>query len=186
VKRSVAANPAAAFSPAAYGELVTSARADDTLAERMVRRADIPPAQFCALLSQAAEEVRARLVAAAPPERHAEIRRVLEQGSGEIAASAAKPRDYSAALRQLIAECPDGRPSEPDLVQFAAARDFERTVAGLSLVAAVPVDLVERLMTTERLEPVLILCKAVRLQWPTTPAPLPARPAPRAPAHAPP
>src|SRR5262249_53829981 len=41
VKRNVAANPAAAFSAATYGELVVSARGDGTLAERMARRADI-------------------------------------------------------------------------------------------------------------------------------------------------
>jgi uncharacterized protein (DUF2336 family) len=184
VKRNVAANPAASFSPATYGELVASARADDTLAERMVRRADIPPAQFCALLTQAAEEVRARLVAASPPERHAEIRQVLEQVSGEIAASTTSPRDYGAAIRQLLLECPAGRPSERELVQFAAARDFERTVAALSLVAEVPVGLVERLLTAERLEPVLILCKAVRFKWPTARALLASRPVPRASAQA--
>jgi uncharacterized protein (DUF2336 family) len=184
VKRNVAANPAASFSVATYGELVASARADDTLAERMVRRADIPPAQFCALLTQAAEEVRARLVAASPPERHAEIRQVLEQVSGEIAASATSPRDYGAAIRQLLLEYPAGRPSERELVQFAAARDFERTVAALSLVAEVPVGLVERLLTAERLEPVLILCKAVRFKWPTARALLRSRLGPRASAQA--
>jgi len=184
VRRNVAANPAASFSAASYGKLVASARADDTLAERMVRRADIPPAQFCALLTQAAEEVRARLVAAAPLERHAEIRQVLEQVSGEIAARAASPHDYSAAIQQLLLECPDGRPGERELVQFAAARDFERTVAALSLVAAVPAELVERLMTAERLEPVLILCKAVRFKWPTARALLQSHPAPRASAQA--
>jgi uncharacterized protein (DUF2336 family) len=180
VKRNVAANPAASFSAAAYGELVASARADGTLAERMVRRPDIPPDQFSALLTQATEEVRARLIAAARPERHAEIRRVLEQVSGEIAASAGKSHDYSAVVSELLRDYPDARLSEREVAQFAAARDFERTVAALSLVAAVPAALVERLMTGERLEPVLIMCRAVRFKWPTARAVLHARPGPRA------
>jgi uncharacterized protein (DUF2336 family) len=184
VKRNVAGNPAAAFSAATYGELVASAQADDTLAERMVRRADIPPAQFRALLNQATEQVRARLVAAAPPERHADIRRVLDDVAREIADRAAKPRDYAAAISQLMLEFPNGRPSERDVARFAAARDFERTVAALSLAAAVPAELVERLMTVERPEPVLILCKAVRFKWPTARALLQARPVPRACAQA--
>ena len=184
VKRNVAANPAAAFSAATYRELVASAQADDTLAERMVRRPDIPPSQFRALLTQAAEEVRARLVAAAPPERHADIRQVLDEVAREFAEGAAKPRDYAAALRQLTAEFPNGGPGEDELVRFAAAREFERTVAALSVVAAIPAELVERLMTTERLEPVLILCKAVRFKWPTARALLQSRPVPRASAQA--
>lgn len=179
VKRNVAANPAASFSAAGYGELLASARADGTLAERMVRRADIPPAQFCALLTQATEEVRARLIAAAPPERHAEIRRVLERVSGEIAEGGAQPRDYGAALRALLLEYPSGSLGEKEVAQFAATKAFERTVAALSLLAAVPADLVERLMTGERLEPVLILCKAVRSKWPTARAVLQLRPGPR-------
>jgi len=184
VKRNVAANPAAVFSPAACGELVASARADGTLAERMVRRADIPPAQFAALLTQATAEVRARLIAAAPAERHAEIRQVLDQVSGEIAAGAAKPRDYSGIVGALLRDYPDARLGERELAQFAAARDFERTVAALSLLAAVPAELVERLMTGERLEPVLILCRAVRFKWPTARAVLQSRPGPRASAQA--
>ena len=184
VKRNVAANPAASFSAATYGELVASARGDDTLAERMVRRADIPPVQFRALLAQATEEVRARLVAATPPERHADIRDVLEAVTREIADGAAKPRDYAAAIRQLMREFPNGRPSEGDLAQFAAARDFERTVAALSVVAEVPAELVERLMSAPRLEPVLILCKAVRFKWPTARALVQSRPMPRASAQA--
>jgi uncharacterized protein (DUF2336 family) len=179
VKRNVAANPAASFSAAGYGELLASARADGTLAERMVRRADIPPAQFCALLTQATEEVRARLIAAAPPERHAEIRRVLERVSGEIAEGAAQPRDYGGAIRALLLEYPSGSLGEKEVAQFAAAKAFERTVAALSLLAAVPADLVESLMTGERLEPVLILCKAVRSKWPTARAVLQLRPGPR-------
>jgi uncharacterized protein (DUF2336 family) len=184
VKRNVAANPAAVFSPAAYGELVDSARADGTLAERMVRRADIAPAQFSALLTQATAEVRARLIAAAPPERHAEIRQVLDQVSGEIAASTGKPRDYAAAIRQLRLEYPNGRLGERELAQFGAARDVERTVATLSLLAAVPAELVERLMSGERPEPVLILCKAVRFSWPIARAVLASRPGPRPSAQA--
>jgi catechol 2,3-dioxygenase-like lactoylglutathione lyase family enzyme len=111
--------------------------------------------------------VRARLIAASPPERHAEIQQVLERVSGEIAASADKPRDYSEVLSELLRDYPDARLFERELAQFAAARDFERTVAALSLIAAVPAELVERLMTGERLEPVLILCRAVRFKWPT-------------------
>jgi len=184
VKRNVVANPAAVFSTAAYGELVASARADNTLAERMVRRPDIPPAQFGALLTQATAEVRARLIAAARPERHAQIRQVLEQVSGEIAAGAAQPRDYSAAVSELLRECPAARLGEGEVARFAAARDFERTVAALSLLGAVPAELVERLMTGERLEPMLILCRAVRFKWPTARAVLQSRPGLRASAQA--
>jgi uncharacterized protein (DUF2336 family) len=179
VKRNVAANPAAVFSAATYGELVASARADRTLAERMVRRADIPPVTLCALLTQATEEVRVRLIAASPPERHAEIRQVLERVSGEIAEELPKPRDYAAVIRALLLEHPDGKVPEKQLVQFAAGRQFDCIVAALSLLAVLPAVLIEKLITGERPEPVLILCKAARFKWPTARALLRSRPGPR-------
>jgi uncharacterized protein (DUF2336 family) len=179
VKRNVAGNAAASFSAAGYEELVASARADGTLAQRIVGRADIPPVQFSALLTQATDEVRARLIAAAPPARHAEIRRVLERVSADIA-DTAKPRDYGPAIRRLLDAHPGGKIGERDLAPLAAARDFEATVAALSLMAAVPADVVERLITGARLEPVLILCRALRFKWPTVRSVLHARPGPRA------
>src|SRR5262249_49551266 len=184
VKRNVAASPAAVFSDATYGELVASARADGTLAERMARRADIPPVTFCALLTQATEEVRVRLIAASPPERHAEIRQVLERVSGEIAEDLPKPRDYAGVIRALLLEYPDGKVRENELAQFAAAGQVDRVVGALSLLTALPADLVEKLISGERFEPVLILCRAMRFKWPTARALLQARPGPRASAQA--
>src|SRR5947199_272896 len=83
--RSVAANEGASLSPAGFEALAASAENDHTLGERMVRRADVPPHVFCTLLTRATEEVRQRFIAAARPEMHGEIRRVLDVVSGEIA-----------------------------------------------------------------------------------------------------
>src|SRR5207253_6711029 len=91
---------------------------------------------------------------------------------------------FSPAHRHLPVFPPRRSSDLRELAQFAAARDFERTVAALSLLAAVPAELVERLMTGERLEPVLILCRAVRFKWPTAGAVLQSRPGPRASAQA--
>jgi hypothetical protein len=176
VKRSVAANRAASISDATYGRLVESARQDGTLAERIVRRPDVPPHRFHALLSEATETVRARLVAAAPPERHADIREVLAKVAGGIARSVAPPRDYAEALQKLRAQYPDGKLGDDDVTQLAASRDFTSLVAAFSLTASVPPDLVEQLLTGERVEPVLILCKALRFKWPTARAVIHARP----------
>ena len=44
---------------------------------------------------------------------------------------------------------------------------FEETVAALSLLCGVPIDVVDRLMSGERPDPILILCKAAGFSWPT-------------------
>ena len=39
--------------------------------------------------------------------------------------------------------------------------------ATLSALCAVPLDVVDRLLASDRIDPVLILCKAVGFEWPT-------------------
>src|SRR5262249_45912338 len=69
VKRSLVANGAAQLSGEAYDALVAAAKEDAALAGRIARRADVPPAVLNVLISGATDAVRARLVAAARPEK---------------------------------------------------------------------------------------------------------------------
>ena len=176
VKRSVAANEGASLSPASFEALAASAEKDDTLGERMVRRADIPPHLFCSMLTRATEEVRQRFIAAARPEMHGEIRRVLDVVSHEIADRAPQTRDYGTAIQRLLKEYPGGNLKEREVAQFAAGRRLEETVASLSLIAGVPADMIDKLMHTDRLEPILIVCRSANFKWPTVRAIIQSRP----------
>lgn len=143
------------------------AEKDDLLAERVGQRADIPPHLFRGLLAQATEVVQQRLLATARPETQVEIRRILAEVSQEIAAKNAPARDYLAAQRAVLAMHQSGGLAEAQLVDFARSGRFEETIATLSALCAVPIDVVDRLMSGDRADPVLILCKAVGFEWPT-------------------
>jgi hypothetical protein len=65
---------------------------------------------------------------------------------------------------------------EADVAEFAKAGKYEETIAALSTLCAVPVEVVDRLMNGERADPVLILARAVGFSWPTVRAVLNARP----------
>jgi uncharacterized protein (DUF2336 family) len=166
VVRNVAANPGARLSRAGYATLVKRAETDGVLAEKVGQRADVPTETFQKLLSQATEVVQKRLLATAAPETQAEIRRVLAAVSSEVESTGA-PRDYSAARTTVQDLQRRSKLNEDLLVAFAEQGRFEETVVGLALVCKLPFEIVERIMASDRTDPVLIMCKGAGFGWPT-------------------
>jgi uncharacterized protein (DUF2336 family) len=175
VARSVAQNRGARISENGFNALVARAQSDGALAETVGLRPDIPPRLFRDLLLKATEVVQQRLFASAKPETQAEIRRVLAKVSTEMAARAA-PRDYSTAQRLVEELRAVGKLDEAALIDFANAGKYEETVAALSVLCAVPIEVVDRLMGGDRPDPVLILCKSAGWGWPTAKAIIQCRP----------
>jgi uncharacterized protein (DUF2336 family) len=169
VVRTVVANPGASFSDNGFGVLVRRANEDEAVSERLARRADIPPHLFCSLLVQATEAVRKRLLAVAPPEVKADVNRAVSRVSEELAAgsSAGIRRDYASAIHRCLIDHRAGRLGEREVAAFAETKQFEDAVAALSLLAGVPVDVIERAINSDRLEPTLILCRAAGLSFAT-------------------
>jgi uncharacterized protein (DUF2336 family) len=175
VARMVADNQRARLSEMSFVTLVKRAERDGILAEKVGVRPDIPPRLFRDLLMQATEVVRRRLLASAKPETQAEIRRVLVQVADEVAAETA-PRDYTQAIRTVLALHEADKLDETRVADFAKRGCYEETAAALSVLSAVPMDVLDRLMTDERPDPVLILGKAIGFGWPSVRAILLVRP----------
>jgi uncharacterized protein (DUF2336 family) len=118
--------------------------------------------------------VQQRLLASAKPDTQAEIRRVLVRVSNEVAT--ASSRDFSGAERTIEALRMSGQLNEAALVGFASAGQYEEMVAALSRLCVVPIDVVDRLMSGDRPDPILILCKSAGWEWPTAKTLIMARP----------
>ncbi|HEY1474755.1 MAG TPA: DUF2336 domain-containing protein [Pseudolabrys sp.] len=175
VVRSVATNQKARLSDNAFATLVNRAERDGVLAERVGLRTDIPPRLFRQLLMQASEVVQRRLLAQARPETQAEIRRVLAKVTDEVAAKTT-PRDYTAALAAVQALHKERKLTEADVANYARNGNYEETIAALATLSAVPVEVVDRLMSGERADPVLILARAAGFGWRTVREIMNARP----------
>jgi uncharacterized protein (DUF2336 family) len=175
VAHCVAGNFGARLSASSFVCLVKRAEADGILAEKVGLRPDIPAPMFRELLTKATAVVHARLLASAPPDVKAEIWQVLEKVSEEVGARVG-PRDYRAAQRLVLSLDRAGRLNEAALAAFCGDNKYEETVVGLAMLAKVPINIVDRLMGGDRPDPVLILCKAVDLSWPTVRAIIMVRP----------
>jgi uncharacterized protein (DUF2336 family) len=166
VKRKLAANPGAEISDSSFNLLLRSAEQDSVLAETVALRSDIPDHLFRELLTRATEVVQQRLLAKARPETQAEVRRVLAKVSGH-AAGGRPATDFSDSQERVRGLAHAGSLSEAKLADIAQQQSYEDTVAALSEMTSVPVDVVDRLMSGERPDPILILCKAFGYGWPT-------------------
>ena len=174
VAHNVADNRGARLSESSFFRLVKRAENDGELAEKVGLRPDVPPQLFSELLTKATAIVRKRLLASATPDVKAEIRRVLDKVSNEVGARVG-PRDYTAAQRTILSLHRAGGLNEAALVGFAADRKYEETLVGLAALAKVPVKVADRLMASDQPDPVLILCKAAGINWPTVKAIIMAR-----------
>ena len=76
----------------------------------------------------------------------------------------------------VLAMHQDGKLGEAELANFAKDKKFEETVAALSVLCNVPIDAADRLVSGERPDPILILCKASGFGWTTARAIIASRP----------
>ena len=180
VARCVADNRGARISRNGFVSLVRRAEDDGILAEKVGLRPDIPEPMFRELLIKATAVVRDRLLVAAGGK--AEIHRVLAKVSKEVGARVG-PRDYGAAQRVVLSLDRAGRLNETALAAFCAESKFEETVVALATLAKVPVNVADRLLGGERPDPVLILCRAIGLNWATVKAIIMLRPDAKSASH---
>ena len=143
-------------------------------------RPNIAPRHLRDLLQAIAPAIRQRLLASARPEMQSEIRRALAEIPDEARAKAMQ-RDYAAAEHRIRERRRESNFDEASVVELAQSaqresRQYEDLVAALAALCEVPVDVVDRLMASNRPDPVLILCKSVGWGWPTAKAVMAAMP----------
>jgi uncharacterized protein (DUF2336 family) len=169
VARRLADNRSARISDESFSRLVKRAEEDGILAEKVGLRPDIPAPLFRDLLIKATAVVRKRLLVSATPEVRAVICDVLAKVAQQVGARVG-PRDYREAQRAVLALHRAGDLNEATLATFCGGGKYEETVAALAALTKVPIEVVDRLMAGAQADPVLILCKATELSWPTVKA----------------
>jgi uncharacterized protein (DUF2336 family) len=154
VVHKLATNSAAKFSQTGFAALAGRAQADVGLAERLMRRLDVPFEMLHALLSRATEAVRARLLSCVGAERRAERRLVLAKASKEIGQQAT--RDYTDARETIGAMQRQGSLNEAALLQFATYNRYEHVLAALPVLCGVSYKLIDHLMRNDRVDALLV------------------------------
>lgn len=166
VIRRTAANAGATFSTVGYSAMVKRAARDGVLTITVGQRNDLSDRLLKELLAGSADVVRRRLFDMAEPGRQAAVARALSDISGKPERPG-KSRDFVPAQRTILSLYRSGDLDKAALLGFAKAYRYTETVAALSALSGVPIAAVDRLMAGDRNDPVLIIAKAIGLEWPT-------------------
>jgi len=76
-------------------------------------------------------------------------------------------RDFSAAQRTVLGLHRGGHLGESALLGFAKAHKYEESVATLSAMAGVRLSVLDRLISGDRYDPILVIGRVLNLGWPT-------------------
>jgi uncharacterized protein (DUF2336 family) len=166
VVRRTAANAGALFSHAGYSALIKRAGKDGVLTLAVGQRDDLSDQLLKELLAGSIDIVRSRLFDVVKPGRQAAIGRAMSEISGG-AERAESRRDFAPAQRAILALHRSGGLNESALLGFAKSHNYEESVAALSAMSGVNIATLDRLMAGDRHDPVLIVAKAVGLEWAT-------------------
>lgn len=178
VVQRLAGNAGARFSDDGFATLVDHAVENETLAEKLGRRIDVPLRHFRELILRATEGVRTRVLAITTPKDIVEIQSIIAtvgDGDGETAV----PRDYTEALKLACALKQRSELNDEALLKFVRENRYEELMAAFSVLCSVPCQLIDRLMHGEGYNALLVPCRAAGLDWPTVRNILKNRPSPQ-------
>jgi len=166
VVRRAAGNAGALFSPTGYSVLITRASQDGVLTLKVGQRDDLSDQQLKDLLAGSIDIIRRRLFEVVKPARQAAIKQAMSEISG-VPEPVESHRDFAPALRTILALRSAGELNEAALLGFAKAFKYEESIAALAAMSGVRIGTLDRLITGERYDPILIVGKVVGLEWAT-------------------
>ena len=168
VVNSLAGNGGASFSSPGLLHMVKRAENDSILAEQLGLRKDVPRHLFQQLIAKATADVRKRLESERP-EMMEEIGVSVVDVAGELQSKFGPvSRSYFVAKRVVTTQHRNGNLNEASIAGYALSHKLEEVTIGLSLLCALPVDVIERVLVNRDQQMLLVLAKALSFSWQTT------------------
>jgi uncharacterized protein (DUF2336 family) len=168
VVKSVAVNNGARLSEFGFLHMVQRAEGDSILAEQLGLRKDIPRHIFQQLIAKASDDVRKRL----EQERPATVEQIQSSVTDVAGALQSRfgpvSRQHFVAKRVVATQHRQGNLNEASIRGYAQTHRLDEVTIGLSLLCALPGDVIERALLDKNREMLLILANALDFSWATT------------------
>jgi uncharacterized protein (DUF2336 family) len=168
VVNSVATNNGAHFSEFGFLHMIQRAEGDSILAEQLGLRKDIPRHIFQQLIAKASDDVKKRLQGERPDmvdhiqSAVTDVAGTLQSKFGPVS------RSYFVAKRVVATQHRQGNLNENSISGYARSHKLEEVTIGLSLLCALPSDVIERALLDKNRETLLILARSLAFSWATT------------------
>jgi hypothetical protein len=167
VVRSVVSNEGARFSGASFLHMVQRAEGDSILAEHLGLRRDIPRQLFQQLIAKASDEVKNRL-AQERPAMSEQIQNSVSDVTGSMQSKFGPvSKSYYVAKRVVSIQHRLGNLNEKSISEYARSHKVDEVTIGLSLLTALPPDVIDRAIFDRNREMFLIMAKALDFSWDT-------------------
>jgi uncharacterized protein (DUF2336 family) len=168
VVNSVANNNGARFSGFGFLHMIKRAEGDSILAEQLGLRKDIPRHLFQQLIAKASDDVKKRLQRERPTMGD-QIQTSVTDVTGVLHSEfGPTSKGYLVAKKVVSTQHQCGDLIESSISEYARSHRFDEVTIGLSLLCALPGDVIERALVDKSKEMVLILAKALDFSWATT------------------
>lgn len=155
-------NPGASFSDAAYAVLVDASVADDAIMKALALRPGTPDIVVRKLLSASpGQKAAAKPNASATPP-------APSPAPAPTVPKRPCPPDYASARPEIVALSRIGKLNNSTVNRFAIRGETANLFAALSVLSGAPIEIVERVMTDDDCEGLVMACRASRLNWATT------------------
>ncbi len=168
VVNSVATNNGARLSDFGFLHMIQRADGDSILAEQLGLRKDIPRYIFQQLIAKASDEVKKRLECERP-----DMSRQIQSSVTDVAGALQSKfgpvsRSHFVAKRVVATQHRQGNLNENSISSYARSHRLDEVTIGLSLLCALPGDVIERALLDKNREMLLIMAKALDFSWATT------------------
>ncbi|MGL4636168.1 MAG: DUF2336 domain-containing protein [Beijerinckiaceae bacterium] len=168
VVNSVASNPTARFSAKGYDALIAKSKADELLQAALGRRNDIPARHMAMLFELAKRAARERLQGEIGSSGRRTISQAVNISARDIAAeTVARSEAYRFAVQEVSALVQDNALSELILVDYARAKQMDHAICAVAYLAKLPLNMIERALTTGDNDLLLIISRSINLSWAT-------------------
>jgi uncharacterized protein (DUF2336 family) len=167
---STVGNRGARISNSGFSKLVQLSNTDEMLAIRVGGRQEIPLYLFRQLLMEASERVRTKLEAAQPA-FSLQISEVVSEVADRLETEAvSQSRNNSAALAAVEKLRHSAELDDDSLMDAAQAGDENEVIAMLAVMCDLSIPFVEKTVTQQQTEVLLVMARAINLSWPTVKA----------------
>ena len=166
--RILARNASARLTEKGYASLLAMAAHDDTVAESLGLRPELPDAILQNLLAATTETVRSRLKKSASAQTRERVQAALDRANVPADPKKSAPDDYAEARAAVVVLNHGGKLNDSTVNRFAIRREYPNVIAALSLLSGGTVEVIAPLMQEESGSGLLIACRAARLNWQTT------------------
>jgi uncharacterized protein (DUF2336 family) len=168
VVNAVASNPTARFSSKGYDALIAKSRADDLLQAALGRRNDIPQRHMAVLFELAKTAARERLQSDPAGANRKAVAQAVHASARDIAEETrARSEAYKQAVQDVSALVQMNGLAEPVLLDYARHGQSDHAVIALSYLGKLPLAMVERAALSQDNDALLIIGRAINLQWTT-------------------